>query len=249
VWNTSGVVRLSLVYRGRAVPLGWKVLEHPSSRVAYDMYKDVLDRVAELLPCRCPVVLTADRGVADTHRMAHRARLGWHWRIRLKGSVGMYRDGKRGGQVKRMPWSPGKALFWHGVYSTQHRYGPGPIAMARCHAGKADGFVVSDAPPAVQTFEESGWRVAIAEHCWDDQANGVPLESSLIRSAAALERLCLGLAITTRYLVAQGTAVVQQGQRRWVDAHGCRGQSSLKIGWHGVTLALSRGYTLVTRVH
>jgi hypothetical protein len=136
LWNTYCVVRMSLVYRGRAVPLVWKVLEHPSRRVAYDIYQDVLDRVAELLPCRCPVVLTAERGVADTHLMEHLARLGWHWCIRIKGSFWIDRDGKRGGKVKRMPLSPGKALFWHWVYITKPRYGPVHIAMARCHEGK-----------------------------------------------------------------------------------------------------------------
>jgi hypothetical protein len=50
LWHTYCVVRLSLVYRGRAVPLVWKVLAHPSSSVADDIYQDVLDKVAELLP-------------------------------------------------------------------------------------------------------------------------------------------------------------------------------------------------------
>jgi hypothetical protein len=57
------------------------------------------------------------------------------------------------------------------------------------------------------------------------------------------------LALTTLYLVAQGTAVVKQGKRRWVDAHGFRGQSYLNIGWNWVKLALSRGYERWSRVH
>src|SRR5215510_9253033 len=35
LWETYCLVRLSLVYRGRAVPIVWTVLAHPSSRVAY----------------------------------------------------------------------------------------------------------------------------------------------------------------------------------------------------------------------
>jgi hypothetical protein len=61
-----------------------------------------------------------------------------------------------------------------------------------------------------------------------------------LRSAKALERLCGVLAITSLSLVAQGTEVVTQGKRRWVDAYGLRGQSYLKIGWQWVKLALSR---------
>jgi hypothetical protein len=74
LWNTYCLVRISLVYRGRAVPMVWTVRDHPSRSVAYDVYKDVLDKVAELLPYRCPVVLTAARGFADTHLMHHLAR-------------------------------------------------------------------------------------------------------------------------------------------------------------------------------
>ena len=39
LWNTYCLVRISLVYRGRAIPMVWKVLEHPSSSVAYDVYQ------------------------------------------------------------------------------------------------------------------------------------------------------------------------------------------------------------------
>jgi hypothetical protein len=75
------------------------------------------------------------------------------------------------------------------------------------------------------------------------------LESSLIRSAPALTRLCWVLAMTTRSLVAQGTEVVKQGKRRWVDPHWLRGQSSMTIGWNWVKLALSKGLDLITNVH
>ena len=92
-------------------------------------------------------------------------------------------------------------------------------------------------------------RFDIEENFLDDKSNGFQLESSLIRSAPALTRLCLVLALTTLYLVAQGTEVVQQGKRRWVDPHWFRGQSYLKIGWHWVKLALSKGLNLITTMH
>jgi hypothetical protein len=108
---------------------------------------------------------------------------------------------------------------------------------------------VSDEPTAPKTFEEYGLRFDIEANFVDDQSTGFQLEASLIRSAKRIERLCCVLAITTLYLVAQGTEVVKQGTRRWVDVHGFRGQSDLKIGGNWVKLALSRGYELLPRVH
>lgn len=249
LWNTYCLVRISLVYRGRAVPMVWTVLEHPSSSVAYDVYKELLDKVVEWLPFGCTVVFTADRGFADTHLMKHLTGLGWHWRIRIKGSFWIYRQGKRRCKVNRIPLSPGKALFWHHVYLTKQGYGPVHLALGRPISSQEYWFVVSDEPTDEQTFEEYGLRFDIEENFLDDKSNGFQLESSLIRSANALERLCCVLAITTLYLVAQGTAVVAQGKRRWVDSHWFRGQSYLKIGWNWVKLALSRGDALIPHLH
>jgi hypothetical protein len=70
-WETYGLVRLSRMYRGRAVPIVWKVRQHPSSRVAYTVYADLLDMAASRLPLQGTVIFLADRGVADTHLMTH----------------------------------------------------------------------------------------------------------------------------------------------------------------------------------
>ena len=49
LWESYGLGRIALVYRGRAVPLVWTVLEHPSSSAADDVYKGVLKKVVERL--------------------------------------------------------------------------------------------------------------------------------------------------------------------------------------------------------
>jgi hypothetical protein len=85
LWGTFCLIRISVVYRGRAVPLVWRVLKHSSSSVAYEAYKDLLLKAAELLPLGCQVVFLADRGFADIDLMTGLKRLGWHYRIRIKG--------------------------------------------------------------------------------------------------------------------------------------------------------------------
>ena len=101
LWETYCLIRLSVIYRGRAVPLVWCVLQHGSAQVSFEAYKELLDRAALLLPRRCQVVLLADRGFADTELMAHLHQLGWHWRIRIKTSFWLYRRGHRCCKVER----------------------------------------------------------------------------------------------------------------------------------------------------
>ncbi len=249
LWNTYCVVRLSVVYRGRAVPLVWCVLEHGSATVAYDVYKALLDKANTLLPFACKVVFLADRGFADTELIRHLKRLGWHFRIRIKSNFWIYRPGHGGFQVRDISLAPGQARFWQGVWLTRQRLGPVHLAVARPVASDEYWYVISDDPAGVETLEAYGLRFDIEENFLDDKSNGFQLESSLIRSPEALERLCFVLAMTTLYLVSLGTSVVQQGKRRFVDPHWFRGMSYLKIGWKWVSYALSRGYALICRVY
>ena len=249
LWNTYCLIRLSVIYRGRAVPLVWCVLQHGSAQVAFEAYQELLTRAAVLIPRRCAVVLLADRGFADTALMGHLQRLGWHWRIRIKRSFWLYRRGHRRCKVERLAVARGQACCWHQVCLTEKRYGPVHLAVARPWHGQDVWYVLSDEPTEEKTFKEYGLRFDIEENFLDDKSNGFQLESSLIRSAPALTRLCLALALTTLYLVAQGVEVVQQGKRRWVDPHWFRGQSYLKIGWHWVKGAFSRGWELVATLH
>lgn len=112
--------------------------------------------------------------------------------------------------------------------------------MAQClHYREEIWFIVSAQPTDSSTFDDYGLRFDIEENFLDDKSGGFQLEASLFRSADAISRLCLVLAIATLFLVSQGTAVVESDKRSWVDAHWFRGNSYLKIGWKWVLRAVS----------
>lgn len=252
LWGRYCIIRVSVVYRGRAVPLVWKVLEHGSSSVSLDAYRDLLDKAIQWLPLYrdYSIVCLADRGFADTDLMRYLSdELKWHWRIRIKANFKLFRRGHRSSKISRIVPQPGEALFLHHVYITDQRLGPVHLALAYTKHSNERWYVVSDEPTALETFDEYGLRFDIEENFLDDKSNGFQLESSLIRNADALSRLCFLLAVTTLYLVSQGTAVVDDDRRRSVDPHWYRGSSYLKIGWQWVKHALSKGWDLIHTVH
>jgi DDE family transposase len=235
LWNTYCMIRLSLIYRGRAVPLTWKVIEHGSAAVSFEAYQDLLEEAKRRIPFACKVVFLADRGFADTQLMAHLTKMGWHFRIRIKSNFWIHPSHLSSFQVSDIDLSPGHIRCWQEVQITDHHFGPVHLAIARPLGSDEYWYVISDEMANIQTLEEYGLRFDIEENFLDDKSNGFQLEDSLIRSAEALERLCLVLAITTLYLVSLGTSVVKQGKRRLVDPHWFRGASYLKIGWNWVT--------------
>ncbi len=247
LWNRFVLVRLALVYRGRALPISWTVLASTSAMVKLQDYRSLLQEAAALLPQGCQVVLLADRGFADRMLMSVLREMGWHWRIRVKSSVWVdYADGRHG-KVGRLIPAKGQALFLHKVWLTKQRFGP--LSLALAHAHTQDGYeqwaILSDEPTDLHTFDEYGLRFHIEENFLDDKSGGFQLESSEIREAAALERLALILAVATLYLVSCGVAAVSTGVRRLIDAHWQRGLSSFHIGWRWIRYALSHGNPLL----
>ena len=181
--------------------------------------------------------------------MGHLRDLGWHWRIRIKANFWMHPTPLRPLQVGDGELQSGHRSFWHGVAMTDKHFGPVHLAVARPLGSAEYWSVISDEAAELKTCEEYGLRCEIDENFLDDKSHGLQWEDSLIRSAAAWERLWFVLATTTLYLVSVGTSVVQQGKRRLVDPHGFRGASSLKMGWHWVHYALTQCYELITTVY
>lgn len=246
LWNQYCLIRVAVVYRGRAVPVAWRVLEHPSSSVKIQAYQDLLKRVARLMPVGVKVILLGDRGFIDTQLMKYaRQQLGWNYRIRIKSDFWLWRPGKGWCQIRDFHLGRGQALLLQNVrLHKTDPYGPVNLALA-CEGVSGElWYIVSNEATTLQTFREYGLRFDIEESFLDDKSNGFELESSEIRNPPALSRLCLVLAIATLYLTAQGTEVVAQGKRRLVDPHWFRGSSYLKIGWSWVKTALTQGWEL-----
>ncbi len=174
LWNTSCLIRLSLIYRGRAVPLGWRVIEHGSAAGAFETYKAVLEEVQSHLPLACKVVFLADRGFADTQLMSHLRQLGWHFRIRIKANFWIHPSHLASFQVGEIALKPGHMCFWQGVSMTDKHFGPVHLAVARPRDSEEYWYVISDEAAELKTFEEYGLRFDIEENFLDDKSNGWP---------------------------------------------------------------------------
>jgi hypothetical protein len=241
LWDRFVIVRVALIYRGRALPLSWLVREQASTSVAFEAYQHLLKEAAAILPAGCRVILLADRGFDDTDLFSLAVNLGWGFRIRAKSSLRVYRASKPSTKIGRLLPAKGRALFLHKVWLTDRYFGPVHLALAQVQTphGYEAWAIISDEPTDLHTFDEYGLRFDLEENFLDDKSAGFQIEASEIRNAGMLSHLGLILATTTLYLVSMGTAVVQEGLRRWVDSHWQRGLSYFQIGWRWLAHALS----------
>jgi len=240
------LIRVALVYRGRAIPVSWGLVAGESSTIEFDKYWYIVWRAQTILFEYKRCTLLADRGFVDQKLFELVRDMGWHLRIRLKGSILVYRPGQEATKISRLMPTKGRALFLHDVWITKNSFGP--VFLALAHVETANGVqkwaILSDEPTDLNSFHEYGLRFDIEENFLDDKSGGFQLESSELYDSQALTRLGLIMATTTLYLVSCGLAVVAYELRPLVDAHWQRGLSYFQIGWRWIKFACTNSLKL-----
>jgi len=239
LWNVVCWIRVSIVYRGRALPIAWRLIRHRSARVGFRDYRPALEQAVQALPEHLEVLFLADRGFADRALIAWLQAQGWHWRLRLKRGVKVYRPRHGWRPVSAFLPGYGHALCLHGVFvDPTEKMGPFHLAVGWAFGSQDPWYLLSDEPTTPETFAEYRNRMLIEAEILDNKSNGFHIHRSVLRDPQALDRLGLVLAAVTLFLVAQGVAVVERQERRTVDPHWYRGCSYLKIGWRYLKRAL-----------
>ena len=91
LWNRFCVVVLSVVCHGRAVPLLWQTLEHPSASVSALVSIALLEKADQLLIGFESITLLADRAFPCDELIAwFRGRPRWRYVMRLRGDPEIY---------------------------------------------------------------------------------------------------------------------------------------------------------------
>lgn len=245
VWNYFCIVWVGVVYRGRTVPVAWRVVAQSSSTVRLWTIQRVLRQAQRILPDGVAIVLLADRGFADGKLMKYlRDNLGRHFRIRIKRSFQFQYQGPWH-NVSSVQLQPGQAYFTEAVSIGKTNPSSNVyLAFAQDKLSGEDWTIVSDEPANLQTFAQYRLRFCVEESFLDLKSNGFNLEASRLRHKFALSQLCGVIALTMLFLVLQGVNVVASGQRRQVDTHWNRGMSYLKLGWNWIRLAITHQWNI-----
>lgn len=226
------LIRASLVYRGRAIPLAWRAMRHKSTKVGFEDYQPVLEQIRLLLPPTMQIVLLADRGFVHEQLLHYLQQQQWHFRLRLTRKTLVHLSDQRVTAIKELCPPAGESRFIHQVTLLGTAVGPVHLALASLLDAPDDPwFVASDELTDARTLGEYGLRFDIEEAFLDEKSGGFQLQTSELSTPQALERLLLIVAIATVHLTSLGVGVVQAEKRRWVDPHWDRRLSYLNIGW------------------
>ncbi len=124
------LIRASLVYRGRAIPLAWRAVRHRSTQVSFEAYQPVLDQVRSLIPPGMVITLLADRGFVHEHLLHYLRKQQWHFRLRLTSKTLVSLEEMPASAVKDLSPSVGEQRFFQQVSILGAAVGPVSLALA-----------------------------------------------------------------------------------------------------------------------
>lgn len=117
LWNRYCVVLLSVVYHGRAIPLLWQTLEHPSASVSAEVVIALLQQAERLFDGFGAITLLADRGFPSAELLQwFEGRSRWNYLMRLRGDTEIHGTAAPlGCQVRRLHLRRGQCRGFRGV--------------------------------------------------------------------------------------------------------------------------------------
>jgi hypothetical protein len=221
LWTRSCVVMLSLVSHGRAIPLLWQTLEHPSASVSAEVVIALLQRADRLLAGFRAITVLEDRGFPSAELLAwFEGRSRWRYVMRLRADTWIHGTAApMGCEVRRLRLPRGHCLGFRGVQLWADCFTQANLLLARPVgiAASEPWYLISKLDPNLDLVWAYGQRFC-CEQLFRDQKSGIfQLEHSRLRDPRRIDRLLLVVAIAVLVSSLQGFAVSLCGQRRLVD--------------------------------
>ncbi len=241
LWNRFCVVVLSVVAHGRAIPLLWQTLEHPSASVSAAVSIGLLDKADRLLAGFGAITLLADRAFpCDALLGWFHGRDRWRYVMRLPGDTEIHGTAAPlGCQVRRLRLHRGECRGFRGVRLWAD--GRQNVNLLLAHptglAVEEPWYLISNAEPGLDLVWSYARRFC-CEQLFRDQKSGVfQLAGSGLRDPKRIDRLLLVVAIAVLTGSLQGYGLSLAGLRRQVDPHWKRGMSFLRLGLGALQMA------------
>src|SRR5712691_2295619 len=198
VMDGSGVGRgctalmLHVVYKGRALPLAWRVRQAPKGHFPEDLHIAVVALMREVIPEGAKVVFLGDGEFDGTALQATLHEAGWSYACRTALSTVATWEGVTfrldtlGACLK-----PGRLIEVKNVHCTREAYGP---IMVRCCWAKGYQdplYLVSNMAPAEEACRFYEKRFRIETFFSDQKSRGFHLHKSHISDPQRLSRLLI----------------------------------------------------------
>lgn len=242
--NWLNILTVSVAYRGRALPLAWKVLKKQGQFKRCHI-QALLRWVQTCLPAGLTPTqmwVVADREFQDVALQATvEHELGWHYIQRITHNLWLYPEHGQPFQPNQLGLQPGQQHQVPHVRVTRQQAGPAHF-LAYWAPGEAEPwYLLSDQPVGRHTWRGYRRRFWTEPMYRDFKSYGWDIETSRITDPQRFARLLLGIALAYVWLVQLASHIIKAGRRRLVDRTARRTLSYFRIGQNWLWRLLTIG--------
>jgi hypothetical protein len=196
VMDGSGVGRgctalmLHVVYKGRALPLAWRVRQAPKGHFPEDLHIAVVELMYEVIPEGAKVVFLGDGEFDGTALQDTLNKMGWSYVCRTAMSTTATWDG----QTFRLDTlgaclKPGRLIEIKDVYCTQAAYGPIMVLCCWAKGYQEPLYLISNMATAEEACRLYQKRFRIETFFSDQKSRGFHIHKSHLSDVQRLSRL------------------------------------------------------------
>jgi hypothetical protein len=212
VMDGSGVGRgctalmLHVVYKGRALPLAWRVRQAPKGHFPEELHIALVELISGLIPAGAQVVLLGDGEFDGTKLQQTLQQAGWSYACRTATSTvatwagETFRLDALGACLK-----PGRLIELKEVYCTREAYGPVMVLCCWAKGYQEPLYLVSNMATAEEACRFYEKRFRIETFFSDQKSRGFHSHKSPISDVQRLSRLLIAVCLAYIWLVYLGS--------------------------------------------
>ena len=212
VMDGSGVGRgctalmIHVVYKGRALPLAWRVRQAPKGHFPEDLHIALVELVRELIPAGTKVVCLGDGEFDGIKLQETMHEAGWEYACRTSpGNTATWGDETFHVDELGACLKPGRLIELKEVAMTREAYGP--VMLLCCWAkGHAEPlYLVSNMSSAEEAIDYYQKRFRIETFFSDQKSRGFNIHKSHVTDPQRLSRLLIASCLAYIWLVYLGS--------------------------------------------
>jgi hypothetical protein len=204
---------LHVVYKGRALPLAWRVRHSPKGHCPEDLHIAMVELMSAVIPEGATVVFLGDGEFDGTALQATLSEMGWSYVCRTAMSTTATWEGEPFRlDVLGACLQPGRLVAFHEVYVTREAYGPIMVLCCWAKGYQEPLYLVSNLTTAEEACRLYQKRFRIETFFSDQKSRGFHIHQSHISDPQRLSRLLIAACLAYIWIVYLGALCEEE---RW----------------------------------
>jgi Transposase DDE domain len=214
VGRNCAALMIHVIYKGRALPLAWRVRQGPKGHFPEDLHIALVDLISELIPEGTQVVFLGDGEFDGTALQGTLNAAGWFYACRTAQSTVATWEGETfrldavGACLK-----PGRLIELQEVYFTRDAYGPILLLCCWAKGYQEPLYLVSNMDAAEEACRYYQKRFRIETFFSDQKSRGFHIHKSHISDPQRLSRLLIAACLAYIWVVYLGSLCEKTGWR------------------------------------